>query len=412
MDVRQSLVMAIRNLQANKLRFAQTMLGLVAGVAGVVTLLNIVQPMFDVMDWVFNKYNSPDTIHFAVMTNVNNANRTNIEDMRRLAEDNPNIIKAISPHIASYIRLTVKETSTDRPDGYNVFGVDENYMETMGGLSLAAGRFFKPMEIEREQKVCVIGYSVNKDLDDDALGKNLRIWGENYKVIGVFDLSAADYNLGILIPYTNMKRIQGEITTPMQSFDGYNGEFYVDTYYMKAKGVENIGNARLAAVTMLEDKLGKLNRDWYYVSASYQYFEESAKNSIYETLALFTMFIVVLLIVGGVGIINVMLATVQARTKEIGIRKAFGASNQDIKRQFLTETVLISLLGGLLGCGFGIVGTYIGCWLTRTPISFLHFSILPFAIALLVTVCVGVLSGTYPAQQAAKLEPVAAINSD
>ncbi len=84
---------------------------------------------------------------------------------------------------------------------------------------------------------------------------------------------------------------------------------------MKAKGVENIGNARLAAVTMLEDKLGKLKRDWYYVSASYQYFEESAKNSIYETLSLFTMFIVVLLIVGGVGIINVMLATVQARTK-------------------------------------------------------------------------------------------------
>ena len=215
-----------------------------------------------------------------------------------------------------------------------------------------------------------------------------------------------------MIPHTILKRLQGEITTPMQSFDGYNGEFYVDTYYMKAKGVENIGNAKLAAVTMLEDKLGKLNRDWYYVSASYQYFEESAKNSIYETLALFTMFIVVLLIVGGVGIINVMLATVQARTKEIGIRKAFGASNQDIKRQFLTEAVLISLLGGLLGCGFGIVGTYIGCWLTRTPISFLQFSILPFAIALLVTVCVGLFSGTYPANKAAKMEPAVAINSD
>lgn len=412
MDVRQSLVMAIRNLQANKLRFAQTMLGLVIGVAGVVTLLNISQPMFDLADYVFSQYNSPDTIHFAVMTNVNNANRTNIEDMRRLAEDNPNIIKAISPHIASYIRLTVKETSTDSPDGYNVFGVDENYMETMGGLSLAAGRFFKPMEIEREQKVCVIGYSVNKDLDDDALGKNLRIWGENYKVIGVFDLSAADYNLGILIPYTNMKRIQGEITTPMQSFDGYGGEFYVDTYYMKANGADNIGNARLAAIAMLEEKSGKLNRDWYYVSASYRYFEESAKNWVYETLSLFMMFVFVLLLVGGVGIMNVMLASVQARTKEIGIRKAFGASNKDIRRQFLTESVLISLLGGLLGCGFGVAGTYIGCWLTVTPLRFLHFSILPFAIALLVTVCVGVLSGTYPAQQAAKMEIVDAINSD
>ena len=419
MDVRQSLVMAIRNLQANKLRFAQTMLGLVAGVAGVVTLLNISQPMFDVMDWVFNKYNSPDTIHFAVMTNVNNANRLNIEDMRQFVDDNPDIIEAISPHIVSTLNLSIKfdagldkETNYEKYGGYHVFGVDEIYLQTMGGLSLAAGRFFRPMEIDREQKVCVVGYSVDEDFNNESLGSNIRIWGEDYKVIGVFDVSASDYNLCVMIPHTILKRLQGEITTPMQSFDGYNGEFYVDTYYMKAKGVENIGNARLAAVTMLEDKLGKLNRDWYYVSASYQYFEESAKNSIYETLSLFTMFIVVLLIVGGVGIINVMLATVQARTKEIGIRKAFGASNQDIRRQFLTESVLISLLGGLLGCGFGVVGTYIGCWLTRTPISFLHFSILPFAIALLVTVCVGVLSGTYPAQQAAKLEPVAAINSD
>lgn len=412
MEIMQLFITSLKSLLVNKVRCLQVMICMVAGVAGVVTLLNISQPMFDLADYVFSQYNSPDTIHFAVMTNVNNANRTNLEDMHRLAEDNSDIIKAISPHIASYIKLTIRETIADGSGGYNVFGVDENYMETMGGLSLAAGRFFKPMEIEREQKVCVIGYSVNKDLDDDALGKNLRIWGENYKVIGVFDLSAADYNLGILIPYTNMKRIQGEITTPMQSFDGYNGEFYVDTYYIKANGVENISNARLAVLAMLEEKSGELNRDWYYVSASYRYFEDSAKNSIYETLSLFTMFIVVLLIVGGVGIINVMLATVQARTKEIGIRKAFGASNKDIKRQFLTEAVFISLLGGLLGCGFGVAGTYIGCWLTVTPLRFLHFSILPFAIALLVAVGIGVLFGTYPANKAAKMEIVDAINSD
>ena len=419
MEIMQLFITSLKSLLVNKIRCLQVMICMVAGVAGVVTLLNIVQPMFDVMDWVFNKYNSPDTIHFAVMTNVNNANRLNIEDMRQFVDDNPDIIEAISPHIISTLNLSIKfdagldkETNYEKYGGYHVFGVDENYMQTMSGLSLAAGRFFRPMEIDREQKVCVVGNSVDEDFNNKSLGSNIRIWGEDYKVIGVFDFSAADYNLCVMIPHTILKRLQGEITTPMQSFDGYNGEFYVDTYYMKAKGVENIGNAKLAAVTMLEDKLGKLNRDWYYVSASYQYFEESAKNSIYETLALFTMFIVVLLIVGGVGIINVMLATVQARTKEIGIRKAFGASNQDIKRQFLTEAVLISLLGGLLGCGFGIFGTYIGCWLTRTPISFLQFSIVPFAIALLVTVGVGLLSGTYPAQQAAKLEIVDAINSD
>ena len=146
----------------------QTMLGLVAGVAGVVTLLNIVQPMFDVMDWVFNKYNSPDTIHFAVMTNVNNANRLNIEDMRQFVDDNPDIIEAISPHIISTLNLSIKfdagldkETNYEKYGGYHVFGVDENYMQTMSGLSLAAGRFFRPMEIDREQKVCVVGNSVD-----------------------------------------------------------------------------------------------------------------------------------------------------------------------------------------------------------------------------------------------------------
>lgn len=409
MEIKQLFITSLKSLLVNKVRCLQVMICMMAGVAGVVTLLNICQPMFAVADYIFSQYNSPDTINFSVMTNVNNANRADIEDMRHLVADNPDIIKAVSPHIASSINLTVRETMAERPSGYYVFGVDENYMQTMSGLSLVAGRFFKPMEIDREQKVCVVGYSVNKDLADKALGNNLRIWGENYEVIGVLDLCASDYNLGVLIPYTNLKRMQGENTTP---FYGSNDRFYVDTYYIKANGEENISNARLAAVAMLENKSGEMNRDWYYMSASYRYFQDSAKVSIYQTLSVFTMFIVVLLLVGGIGVMNVMLAGVQARTKEIGLRKAFGATNKAIKRQFLTEAIIISLLGGLLGCGLGVVGTYVGCWLTITPLSFLHFSIVPFAIALLVTVGTGVLFGTYPANQAAKMEIVDAINSD
>ncbi len=408
MDVKQSFFTALRNMSVNKVRCLQVVLGMAVGVASVVTLLNISQPMFDVADYVFSQYNSPDTINFSVMTNENNIRRIGIEDMRQLAIDNPDIIKAVSPHIYARLPLSIKGASGENGN-YSVFGVDENYMQTMSGLSLAAGRFFKPMEIDREQKVCVVGYSVNENLAGNALGSTLRIWGENYKVIGVFDLCAADYNLGVLIPYTNLKRLQGEITTPR--YDS-NDKFYVDTYYMKANGVENIGKARLAAEAMLKEKSGEMNRDWYYMSASYRYFQESAKTGIYQTLYCFVLFAVVVLFVGGVGIMNMMLSGVQARIREIGIRKAFGATEQDIKKQFLTEAVIISLLGGLLGCVFGVAGTYIGCWLTITPLKFLHFSIVPFAIALLVAVGTGALFGVYPARQAAKMEPVAAINAD
>lgn len=409
MEMKQVFGTAIRSLLVNKVRCLQVVICMVVGVAGAVTLLNISQPMFAVADYMFNLYDSPDTIRLSIMTSVNNANRTSIEDMRRLAEDNPDIIKAVSPHITSSMRFTIKETSDERPNGYYVFGVDENYLETLSGLRLAEGRFFRPMEIDREQRVCVVGYTVNMDLAESAVGSTLRIWGEDYQVIGALELCGPEYNQGVLIPYTSLKRMQGELTTP---YYYSNDEFYVDNYYMKANGVENISKARLAAEAMVGEKSGEMNRDWYYMSASYQYFENSARVAIYQTLSVFTMFVVVLLLVGGVGIMNVMLAGVKARTKEIGIRKAFGATNRDIKRQFLTEAVLISLIGGVLGCGLGVAGTYIGCILTVTPLRFLHFSVVPFGIALAVAVGVGLVFGTYPAKQAAKLEPVVAINSD
>ena len=109
---------------------------------------------------------------------------------------------------------------------------------------------------------------------------------------------------------------------------------------------------------------------------------------------------------------NVMLASVQARTKEIGIRKAFGATNKDIQHQFTIEAVITSLIGGASGIVFGFVGTYIICSLSNLPLNFLSSSVLPILVAFMVSVLIGVLFGTYPAQQAAKLEIMDAINSD
>ncbi len=396
----------MRNLFANKWRCLQAVLGIVMGTASVIVMLNIIPATFDVVEFVYKQYNSPDTMHFMVMTNINNTKRVGIEDMRQLAADNPEFIKAVSPHINSGLPVSLKGAAGEAAE-YNVFGVDENYLGTMSSLRLAAGRFFKPMEIDREQRVCVVGYALNYNNNNEILGQTLRLWGADYKVIGVLDMGAADYNRCIMLPYTIMKRVQGEVTTPRYDLQG---EFYVDSYYIKANGVENIANARLAATDMLAERLGQINRDWYYISASYRYFEEMSKIDVYQTMCTYLLFSVVALLVGGVGIMNVMLASVQARTKEIGIRKAFGATANDIKRQFMLEAVITGLIGGLLGVavGFGII---LGIFLTsHSPLTYITGTVWPMLAAFAITILVGLLSGTYPAKQAAKLEPVAAIN--
>lgn len=407
MSMGQYFRTAIQNLCANKVRFMQVMLCMVVAVAGMIIALSMNRPLMKCIDFAFDAYDSPDTVLFSITTKMELGKRITIEDMRELAVKNPDIIEAVSPYIVASTPLALTWYDGKTTEENFVYGVDEKFLDTVHGLTLSQGRFFKPLEIDREQNVCVIGARVNgRVFHDQGLGKSLRIWGTDYKVIGVLYGSGAEFNLGVMLPYTKLKHLEGEKTR----FDANGNELFIDTFFIKAKGEENIAGALIAATNMIEQSLGELGRDWHYNSASFKFLEKLNVESVYSDTGTHMLLAGLIMLLGGVGIMNIMLAVMQQRTLEIGIRKAFGATKRDIKRQFIVESLIISMLGACVGSAFGVIGTYVICYVMLIPFEYLNVPTIPILVAMFFSMSVGVIFGTYPAQQAAKLEIVEALN--
>lgn len=422
MDIKQSFLMAVRNLCVNKMRFIQTMLAMTVGVAGVVAVLALGFTLLNVNELFFDYY-APGVLSCFINQNSAYAKAVGPAEMEQLAADNPEVIETVTPLIGVW-DLPLKLRNEDRV--YNdaiLYGVNEDFMATYNGSYIQSGRFLQSMDIKREQKVCVLGKDIADVLfDGDALDKELKIWGENYKVVGVLaDLPMA--NCELYIPYTNARKIYGE---DIRSYDA--NKFYSDHYFVVAKGAENMSEARRLLEDMLRRETSGETGSVYGYGTRWSLSTYGA-GSVRGTMegAIFFYFYSwflgagVVLLIGCVSIMNVMLASVSERTKEIGIRRTFGATNQDIKKQFTLESVATSLIGGALGVALGLGAVVImamagvvipvggGYQVNFADMSWLTLS-LPILVALTICVGVGVLSAAYPAQQAVKIEIVDAIN--
>lgn len=420
MNIRQSFYMAIRNLCVNKIRFAQALLAMVVGMAGVVVVLTLGFTLLNVNDLFFEQY-TPGTFSSFIDQNAADAKAVDETDMERLARDNPELIKAITPLVQSGLPISLR--SGNRVcDEAKLYGVDEDYIETYNGLYVQEGRFLQSMDISREQRVCVIGRDIAEVLfDGEALGESLRVFGENYQVVGVLsDLDQANNEL--LIPYTRARKIFGEDIRTYNS-----NKFYDDQYIVVAQGEENMLAAKQLIEDMLREKTGgetgsvwDYGTRWRLSTYASSMLKEMMKGSIFAYFYFRMLALGAVLLISCVGIMNVMLASVQERVQEIAIRRAFGATNKDIKRQFTMEAVATSLLGGALGVALGLGALVIMAWygvvlpvggyqVNFADMNWLTLS-LPILVALVACVGVGVLSAAYPARQAAKLEIVEALN--
>ena len=422
MNIRQSFVMAVRNLCVNKVRFAQAMLCMVLGVAGVVFTFGVSSSLLNYSKLEDEEYNST-LLQMHVMTNTDLSKRITPADMAQAAMDNPDIINAVSPYVYFDVEGGVRY-GTRTPDRVDLYGVGEQYIDMLPVLQIQEGRFLQPMDISREQRVCVVGESIAHDLiGGEALGETLKIYGEDYKVIGVLRPAPKhdEYNWVVYLPYANAKKIVGQRITP--NYD-YNCTMYIDKYFVDANSVENMYNAQLAVEEMIANRLDReKGAAWQDLTVSFRFLSESINDTIIVGAYQLMLLVVVILIVGGVGIMNIMQAVVQERTREIGIRKAFGATAEDIRRQFILESTVISLLGGVAGIVLGLIGTYAACiyglqvsvarGVYYSPeLATMELPVLPVLAAVGASVAVGIVFGTYPAQQAAKMEIVEAINSD
>ena len=387
MKIGQGLKMAMKSIMANKMRSFLTMLGIIIGVSSVIALVGIGQ---GTSRRVTEQVQALGTNLLTV--NILGRGGTSTLSYEQAAEfaDIEGVEYAAPYSVSS---ATVKYGTTGIT--VSVVGTNADYFG-LRGYEMAAGRFVAQIDLDFRQKIAVLGAATAEELFGfaDPVGEYVRINGTRYKVVGLLaekgSSSAGSYDEIVVIP----------LTTAERAFQSRG----VRTVYIQAESVD-----RLDAVQ--EEVEARLSEMFRGQTNAYRVFNQQdmleTVASVSDTLSLALGGIAgISLLVGGIGIMNIMLVSVTERTREIGIRKAIGAKKRDILIQFLIEAVTISALGGLLGVGLGMAGGWAASSLIR--IDVVHSGDM-IALALGFSVLIGIVFGIYPANKAAKLNPIDAL---
>lgn len=287
----------------------------------------------------------------------------------------------------------------------NLLGTDGNYA-VINNDSMVEGRFLVPEDLYLGQKVCVIGPEVSRKLFSTAspLGQEIEIENHAYKVIGLLREKGRDFLSAI--GAGDGQDSNQRIIIPLNVWQSQFNNDDIDFIQAQAKTLDQVEEASSQILNLLH--FIKKGQFTYQAETMKQYIETADR--ILDTVSwIGALTALISLVVGGVGIMNIMISSVMERTREIGIRKAVGATNTDILFQFVTESAMISLLGGLAGCFLGTLVVLSVEFLIDKPlaVSWPHVF-----LALFVSALVGILSGYYPARRASRLDPVVALRHD
>ena len=403
--------MGLASLFAHKLRSLLTMLGMIFGVGAVVAMLSITAGAQKEMMSFIDQLGVNNIIveaHEALDRNELQTVRAispglTFRDFRAIQENVSGLV-AITPRKRFKPQKLLPKTSQEPPQ---LIGVLPNFVE-INSLRLVAGRFFTEEENKSSAPVCVLGEGAKVNLlgYDDAVGKFIKVNDTWLQVIGVLVPQASgDADVEGVQSVNRNNLVIAPLNTVMRRFEDNTSYLKdeIDGIYMKVgPNIDSIETSNV--VKAILSNTHKDAGDFTIVVPAGLLEQKKQTQMIFNVVMICIAGIS--LLVGGIGIMNIMLATVLERTREIGIRRAIGARQNDIVRQFLTEAVLISIVGGLLGIGFGftlskIIASSAG-WSTVVTSSSIF-------IAFGVSVAIGLLFGIYPAVQAAKLDPIEAI---
>jgi putative ABC transport system permease protein len=393
MSALELLRLALSRLRTNRLRAALTMLGVIIGVASVVALVGVGQGTTSrITDDLASLGTNLLTIS-PTEQNQDGSTSLTLDDVTAIA-DVPGVA-GVAPEVSTSQEVTAADESTTT----TIVGTTSAYADVRA-YTVWQGTTLTPVSVERELRVAVLGASVADDLglSEAAIGSEISIGGIGFTVIGILQPKGG----------SGFQNPDDQVLVPVAA---------VQKYFVGGDSVRSIGvsvdpsadmdttNARITALLRERHDLAATDDDDFEIFDQTQLL--AAASSVSGTLTLLLGGIAsISLVVGGIGIMNIMLVSVRERTREIGIRKAIGARALDILAQFLVEALTLSLLGGLLGVALGL-----GVSALIAQVAGWSFAFTPTTLiaAVMSSLLVGVVFGVWPARQAARLDPIAAL---
>lgn len=404
------VVMAAEALWSNKLRTGLTMLGVIIGIASVIAITSVGQGIQKATEQQIQALGTNSMLTLADSARVGGINQgsgsaTTLTwaDAKAVAKQAPAAVA-----VSAFLQRQTQVVYSGQNALTAVLGTDLNYPDVKN-VYPQEGRFFTQDELDAAKPVVVLGSKVRDELfgaGAKSLGADVRIQGGRYQVIGVMQpkgsVGNVDQDDRVYIPLTNMSaRIVGKNALAGVAISGF---------WLKARDETSLDAAQFQVTNLLRlrHNIYPPNPDDFRIIN-----QVDILNTFTSVVGLFTVMVVAIagisLVVGGIGIGNIMLVSVVERTREIGIRKAVGATNAAILSQFLAEAVVVSVVGGGIGIGFGIVIAFGAATIFKFPFVVSLWSVV---VGFGLSFIVGLLAGVIPARNAAKLDPIAALRSD
>ncbi|WP_271628934.1 ABC transporter permease [Caldicellulosiruptor sp. DIB 104C] len=380
--------MAIKSILSNKLRSFLTMLGVIIGIWAVIAVVGLAQGS---TKSITDRLQRLGTNLIQINITGRNSNRNvTYEELQQFAEQHQDDIEAIAPTVSSSVTLKYGTNTHDT----TLVGTTADY-SLVRDVNVSRGRFILPIDVDYRQKVALVGTYIVKDLfnGQNPIGQKIKINGQIFTVVGVLEERANSQEQSdddqVIVPVTVAQRLTRNAI--------------IRNFAIKITD----GNRSEAVMNYLNDFLMKI----YNNSTAFRVFNTAqlldTLNSVTQTLTLMLAGIAAIsLIVGGIGIMNIMLVSVTERTREIGIRKAIGAKRRNILVQFLIEASVVTGLGGIIGIILGYVTINL---MSKLNVATAIFSI-PWAIlAFTISLAIGIVFGLFPASKASRLNPIEAL---
>lgn len=404
MNAENLFKIALVALSRNKVRALLTMLGIIIGVASVITMLAIgegskrsirkqISEMGSNMIMIHPYSERGEGGARISMSNLETLKNRDYFDIRDKAE----YVSAVSPNVSSSGQFIYQ--NQNYPSSIN--GVSPEYL-TIRQLKIQSGSMFTQEDVETNNKVCIIGKTIVDNLftkGEDPIGKVIRFNTIPFEVVGVleskgYNTMGMDQDDIVLAPYTAVQKRILAIN-------------YLQGIYCSAVSEEATPDAVESIMTILAENHGISNPDNYDFEIRSQ---EELSSMLTTTSDLMTILLAcvagISLVVGGIGIMNIMYVSVTERTREIGLRMSVGARGKDVLMQFLIEAILISVIGGIIGIFVGVGATFTVNWVASWPVFIQSWSVL---LSFGVCSITGIFFGWYPAKKAARLDPIEAI---